>query len=40
MTFLAKRPSKGGCAALTHPASGRDELVVDGREVYVHTPDG
>ena len=27
-------------AALELPPSGRDELVVDGREVYVHTPDG
>jgi uncharacterized protein (DUF1697 family) len=40
VTFLATRPSKAALESLTLPPSGRDELVVDGREVYVHTPDG
>jgi uncharacterized protein (DUF1697 family) len=40
VTFLAERPDKQTVAALVLPPSGRDELVVDGREVYVHTPDG
>jgi len=40
VTFLATRPAKAALEALTLPPSGRDELVVDGREVYVHTPDG
>ncbi len=40
VTFLAERPSDERLAAFTAPASGRDELVVDGLEVYVHTPDG
>jgi uncharacterized protein (DUF1697 family) len=40
VTFLATVPSKAALDALTVPPSGRDELVVDGREVYVHTPDG
>jgi uncharacterized protein (DUF1697 family) len=40
VTFLATRPSKAALDGLVLPASGRDELVVDGREVYVHTPDG
>jgi uncharacterized protein (DUF1697 family) len=40
VTFLVEPPSKAKLAALTLPASGRDELVIDGREVYVHTPDG
>jgi len=40
VTFLVQPPSKEKLAALTLPASGHDELVVDGREVYVHTPDG
>ena len=31
---------EGGPDALDLPPSGRDELVVDGKEVYVHTPDG
>ena len=40
MTFLATAPAKAALDALALPPSGRDELVVDGREVYVHTPDG
>jgi uncharacterized protein (DUF1697 family) len=40
VTFLATRPSKAALDAFALPPSGRDELVVDGREVYVHTPDG
>jgi uncharacterized protein (DUF1697 family) len=41
VTFLATTPSKAALAALSPlPPSRKDELVVDGREVYVHTPDG
>ncbi len=40
VTFLATAPTKETLAALILPPSGADELVVDGREVYVHTPDG
>ena len=40
VTFLAQAPSPDRLAAFTLPKSGRDALVVDGREVYVHTPDG
>jgi uncharacterized protein (DUF1697 family) len=40
VTFLATTPTKSALATLALPPSGRDELVVDGREVYVHTPDG
>jgi uncharacterized protein (DUF1697 family) len=40
VTFLAAAPSKDVLKALQIPPSGRDELVVDGREVYVHTPNG
>jgi len=40
VTFLATPPAKAALAALAIPESGRDQLVVDGREVYVHTPDG
>ena len=40
VTFLAAAPTKATLAALDLPQSGRDELVVHGREVYVHTPDG
>jgi len=40
VTFLAGAPAEAALAALTLPPSGRDELVVEGREVYVHTPDG
>jgi uncharacterized protein (DUF1697 family) len=40
VTFLAEAPTKDRLAALALPRSGRDELVIDGREIYVHTPDG
>jgi uncharacterized protein (DUF1697 family) len=40
VTFLATAPSKAALDALTLPPSRRDELVVAGKEVYVHTPDG
>jgi len=40
VTFLDEAPSKAAVKALELPPSGKDELVVDGREVYVHTPDG
>jgi len=40
VTFLATAPAPAALRALDLPASGRDELVVDGREVYVYTPDG
>jgi uncharacterized protein (DUF1697 family) len=40
VTFLAQAPSQARLAALQLPSSRRDELVIDGREVYVHTPDG
>jgi uncharacterized protein (DUF1697 family) len=40
VTFLATAPTKAALAALELPPSGRDELMVDGREIYVHTPDG
>jgi len=40
VTFLATRPSQPALDALDLPPSGHDELVVEGREVYVHTPDG
>jgi uncharacterized protein (DUF1697 family) len=40
VTFLATAPTKAALAALTLPPSGRDELVIDGKEIYVHTPDG
>ena len=40
VTFLAAAPSEAALAALALPASGRDELVLDGREVYVFTPEG
>ena len=40
VTFLATAPSAAALDALTLPPSGRDELVVKGKEVYVHTPDG
>ena len=39
VTFLATAPSKAALASLSPlPPSRNDELVVDGREVYVHTP--
>ena len=40
VTFLAEKPGAERLKAFTPPASGRDELVIIGREVYVHTPDG
>jgi uncharacterized protein (DUF1697 family) len=40
VTFLAEKPEARTLKAFTPPASGRDELVIVGREVYVHTPDG
>ena len=41
VTFLAMVPTKAALASLSPlPPSRHDELVVDGREVYVHTPDG
>jgi uncharacterized protein (DUF1697 family) len=40
VTFLATAPSKAVVKSLDLPPSGQDELVVDGREVYVHTPNG
>lgn len=41
VTFLATAPTKAALAKLKElPPSGQDELVVDGREVYVHTPNG
>ena len=40
VTFLATRPSKAALDGLVLPPSRRDELVVDGKEVFVHTPDG
>jgi uncharacterized protein (DUF1697 family) len=40
VTFLAQRPQQKAVTSLALPPSGRDELVIDGREVYVHTPDG
>ena len=40
VTFLNEAPAPATLKALQLPPSGKDELVVDGREVYVHTPDG
>ena len=40
VTFLATAPSREVLKGLALPPSGNDELVVDGREVYVHTPNG
>jgi uncharacterized protein (DUF1697 family) len=40
VTFLAEKPTAKQVAEFKPPASGRDELVVIGQEVYVHTPDG
>lgn len=40
VTFLAAAPSKQSLATFDPPKSGRDELTIIGREVYVHTPDG
>jgi uncharacterized protein (DUF1697 family) len=40
VTFLATSPASAALAAFDPPPSGQDEVVVDGREVYVHTPNG
>lgn len=40
VTFLAEKPSAERLRDFTTPPSGRDQLVIDGLEVYVHTPDG
>jgi uncharacterized protein (DUF1697 family) len=40
VTFLAEAPTKERQRSLTLPKSGRDELTIDGKEIYVHTPDG
>ncbi|HWD54818.1 MAG TPA: DUF1697 domain-containing protein [Acidimicrobiales bacterium] len=40
VTFLAGAPKPDVLKALDLPPSRKDELVVDGREVYVHTPEG
>ncbi|HSZ37176.1 MAG TPA: DUF1697 domain-containing protein [Acidimicrobiales bacterium] len=40
VTFLDEAPAKATVRDLQLPPSGKDELVVDGREVYVHTPNG
>jgi uncharacterized protein (DUF1697 family) len=40
VTFLASAPKPAVLQGLELPKSGKDELVVDGREVYVHTPNG
>jgi uncharacterized protein (DUF1697 family) len=40
VTFLAEKPSRERLAAFAPPPSGKDELVIIGQEIYVHTPDG
>jgi uncharacterized protein (DUF1697 family) len=40
VTFLAIAPSKAVVQQLDLPPSGKDQLTVDGREVYVSTPNG
>lgn len=40
VTFLDEAPPREALKALQLPPSGKDELVVDGREVYVSTPNG
>ena len=40
VTFLAGPPARQVLASLELPPSGRDELVVEGTEVFVSTPDG
>jgi uncharacterized protein (DUF1697 family) len=40
VTFLAAEPTAERRASFSAPESGRDELVIAGQEVYVHTPDG
>jgi uncharacterized protein (DUF1697 family) len=40
VTFLDRAPSKDAVASLQLPPSGNDEVHIDGREVFVSTPDG
>jgi uncharacterized protein (DUF1697 family) len=40
VTFLDHAPSKDVVSSLDLPSSGSDKLHIDGREVYVYTPDG
>ena len=40
VTFLGDEPSREKLAIFAAPPSGRDELVIIGREIYVPTPDG
>jgi uncharacterized protein (DUF1697 family) len=40
VTFLAEQPDRAHLEAFRPPPSGRDELLIDDEEVYVHTPDG
>jgi uncharacterized protein (DUF1697 family) len=40
VTFLAEPPGRQRLDDFAPPPSGRDELAIIGREVYVHTPDG
>jgi uncharacterized protein (DUF1697 family) len=40
VTFMATGPDPARLAEFTPPASGKDELVIIGREIYVHTPNG
>lgn len=40
VTFLAEAPSKERLTTFAPPASGQDELVIIGEEIFVHTPDG
>jgi uncharacterized protein (DUF1697 family) len=40
VTFLDHAPPKNIVASLELPPSGNDELFIEGREVFVYTPDG
>jgi uncharacterized protein (DUF1697 family) len=40
VTFLDRAPPKDVVASLELPPSGSDELLIDGREVFVNTPGG
>jgi uncharacterized protein (DUF1697 family) len=40
VTFMATEPEAARLAEFAPPASGKDELVIIGREIYVHTPNG
>jgi uncharacterized protein (DUF1697 family) len=40
VTFLDHAPPKDVVASMELPPSGNDKLQIDGREVYVYTPDG